>query len=215
MELFSTGGHVAYKFTTGGVNDDITVWDADDVADYDPKNPFRSKRTTYALPSYNEWYKAAYYNPADSLYYKFANGKNTMPTPVSSGIDPDTAVFSFDEFEVDAPADVHLAGGLSPYGVMGLEGNAWEWEESSFDVSTGNYNTNGSSIRGFRGGDFTSDNISSSLRRWEYPMALDSESLGFRVVRLSAGGEVPEPSMMLIGTLLGFGGIIAKRRIKK
>ncbi|MEI6525956.1 MAG: hypothetical protein WCP62_07995, partial [Planctomycetota bacterium] len=65
----STGGFAAYNFTTGGVNDDIALWTAADTLDYDAANPYRSLRATYVLPSYNEWYKAAYYNPTNSTYY--------------------------------------------------------------------------------------------------------------------------------------------------
>ncbi|MFM7926788.1 MAG: hypothetical protein ACKO9Q_03665 [Pirellula sp.] len=57
----STGGFAAYKFKTSGVNDNIALWTASDTLDYDASNPYRSKRATYVLPSYNEWYKAAYY----------------------------------------------------------------------------------------------------------------------------------------------------------
>ena len=45
-----------YKFTTGGVYDDIALWDVSETLDYDPLNPYRSKRATYVPPSYNEWY---------------------------------------------------------------------------------------------------------------------------------------------------------------
>jgi hypothetical protein len=60
----STGGSAAYKFTTSGVNDNIAVWTAADTLDYNAANPYRSVRAKYMLPSYNEWYKAAYYSPA-------------------------------------------------------------------------------------------------------------------------------------------------------
>jgi sulfatase modifying factor 1 len=120
----STGGFAAYKFTTSGVNDNIAVWTAADTLDYDAANPYRSLRATYVLPSYNEWYKAAYYNPTNSTYYDYANGSDTAPTAVASGNLNDTAVYnqSFGQ----GPADVNLAGSLSPYGVMGLGGNVFE-----------------------------------------------------------------------------------------
>ena len=140
----STGGFAAYNFTTDGVNDNIAVWTATDTLDYEATNPYRSKRATYVLPSYNEWYKAAYYNPNDSTYYDFPNGRNNAPTAVASGTTANTAVYNGQS----GPADVHQAGGLSPYGVMGLGGNVFEWEESSFDLA----NSSGSSSRGIRGG---------------------------------------------------------------
>jgi len=42
------------------------------------------------------------------------------------------------------------------------------------------------------------------------------DGLGFRVPSLpSSAAAVPEPSMMVIGTLFGLGGLMAKRRMKK
>jgi len=127
----STGGVAAYNFTTSGVNDNIAVWTSTDTADYDSSNPYRSKRAKYFLPSYNEWYKAAYYNPTNSTYYDYANGSDTAPGAVASGTTAGTAVYDGQS----GPADVNLAGGLSPYGVMGLGGNVFEWEESSGDLA--------------------------------------------------------------------------------
>jgi formylglycine-generating enzyme required for sulfatase activity len=205
----STGGFAAYNFTTGGVNDDIAVWTAADTADYDATNPYRSKRATYVLPSYNEWYKAAYYNPTNSTYYDYANGSDTAPTAVASGTTADTAVYGFQP----GPADVNLAGGLSPYGVMGLGGNVFEWDESSGDLA----NSSGSSSRGIRGGlwNSSSSTLSSSTRYSGGP-SLEDIGVGFRVASLpSSAAAVPEPSMMVIGTLFGLGGLMAKRRMKK
>ena len=207
----STGGVAAYNFTTGGVNDNIALWTASDTLDYDALNPYRSKRATYVLPSYNEWYKAAYYNPTNSTYYNFTNGSDTAPTAVASGTTAGTAVY--DGGSVTGPANVDQAGGLSPYGVMGLGGNVHEWEESSTDLA----NSSGSSFRGFRGGgwNYSSINLSSSTRGDVFP-SFEDNGIGIRVASLpSSAAAVPEPSMMVIGTLFGIGGLMAKRRMKK
>ncbi len=209
----STGGFAAYNFTTGGVYDDIELWTAADTLDYDAANPYRSLRAKYVLPSYNEWYKAAYYNPTNSTYYDFPTGSNSAPTSVASGTGTggngnNEAVYNFQ----DGPADVDKAGGLSPYGVMGLGGNANEWEESSGDLA----NSSGSSSRGIRGGDWVinSDLLSSSTRN-DFNPSSEFGSLGFRVASLSSDAVVPEPSMMVIGMVFGLGGLAAKRRLKK
>ena len=86
----STGGSAAYKFTTSGVNDNIALWGSGD-AGYDASNPYRNSLATYVLPSMDEWYKAAYYNPTTSTYFDFPNGSNTAPTAVSSGTADGTA----------------------------------------------------------------------------------------------------------------------------
>ncbi|MFN5947330.1 MAG: SUMF1/EgtB/PvdO family nonheme iron enzyme [Pirellulaceae bacterium] len=118
----STGNQAAYKFTTTGVNDNIALWASGDPG-YDASNPYRNSLAKYFLPSYNEWYKAAYFKPdsptsTSGTYYDFANGSNTAPTAVASGTADNTAVY--DQSFTQGPADVDQAGGLSPYGVMGL-----------------------------------------------------------------------------------------------
>jgi formylglycine-generating enzyme required for sulfatase activity len=166
----------------------------------------------YVLPSYNEWYKAAYYNPNDSTYYDFANGSNTAPTAVASGTTAGTAVYkqSFGQ----GPADVDEAGGFSPYGVMGLGGNVFEWEESSLDLA----NSSGSSSRGTRGGYwFNFSSFLSSSSRFDNDPSVEFNNSGFRVASLSSSpaAAVPEPGTLLLGTLLGLGGYLGKRRMKK
>ena len=207
----STGGFDAYKFTTSGVNDDIALWTTADTLDYDSANPYRSKRATYVLPSYNEWYKAAYYDPSNSTYYDYTTGSNTAPTAVASGTGAGTAVYNGQS----GPADVTQAGGLSPYGVMGLGGNVREWEESSHNLA----NSSVSSSRGIRGGYWfsISNGLSSSTRDVSGLPRFGNVDLGFRVASLSSDAPppVPEPSMMVRGMVFGLGGLAAKRRLKK
>jgi formylglycine-generating enzyme required for sulfatase activity len=207
----STGNQAAYKFAPGsGANDNISLWTSGD-AGYDVNNKYRNSLAKYFLPSYNEWYKAAYYNRTNSTYYNFANGSDTAPGAEASGTADNTAVYS--QTVAQGPADVNLAGGLSPYGVMGLGGNVWEWEESSGDLA----NSSGSSSRGIRGGHWSdsSSDLSSSARYNSVP-SVENYNFGFRVASLSSSAAaVPEPSMMVIGTLFGLGGLVAKRRMKK
>ena len=210
----STGNQAAYKFTSSGVNDNIALWQTGD-AGYDVNNKYRNSLAKYFLPSYNEWYKAAYYNPNNTTYYNFANGSDTRPTAVISGTASDTAVYAQSgEASPTGPADVNQAGGFSPYGVMGLGGNVFEWEESSFNL----LNSSGSSSRGIRGGYWFRNTfqLSSSARNNNNP-SVELGNNGFRVASLSSSAPpaVPEPSMMVIGMVFGLGGLAAKRRLKK
>jgi formylglycine-generating enzyme required for sulfatase activity len=206
----------AYKFTTTGVNDNIALWTSGDTLDYNASNQFRSARAKYFLPSMDELYKATYYNPSQGVYYDYANGKNTAPTAVASGTADDTAVYL--RTVSGSPADVDQAGGLSPYGVMGLNGNVYEKEESSFNL----LNNDPTAGRAIRGGSFVDADpfwLSSSGRlafnvSWLAPTWSDDD-VGFRVASLDQEAIVPEPSMMVIGTLFGLGGLVAKRRRKK
>ena len=202
----------AYKFLSNDVDANITLWTDSDTLDYDPLNPYRSKRATYALPSCDEWYKAAYYDPTAKLYYNFPLGDDSIPTPVASGTANNTAVYN--QTREQGPADVNRAGGKSPYGVMGLGGNVFEWEESSYDT----LNSSVDSSRGIRGGHWSDGifGLSSTIRSNPLPFE-QYDFVGFRVLTLSPSSPpaVPEPSMMVIGTLFGAGGLLAKRRIKK
>jgi len=206
----STGNQAAYKFASGSdIAANIELWTSGE-AGYDVNNKYRNSLAKYVLPSYNEWYKAAYYNPTNSTYYDFPNGSDTRPTAVTGGTGPNTAVYTQSgEASPTGPADVDQAGGLSPYGVMGLGGNAREWQESSFDLA----NSSVSSSRGSRGGSwlFAPGNLSSRNLPNNDP-SFEFYLIGFRVAMVQ---PVPEPSMMVIGMVFGLGGLAAKRRMKK
>jgi hypothetical protein len=96
---------------------------------------------------------------------------------------------------------------------MGLGGNVFEWEESSFDLA----NSSNSSSRVFRGGGWVNDSsdLSSSTRYEVFLPTAGGGLIGFRVASLSSDAAIPEPSMMVIGTLFGLGGLMAKRRMKR
>ena len=203
----STGGTEAYQFTTGGVNDDIALWSSADAWQLGGENRFRHKDAQYWLPSMDEWYKAAYYDPTSSTYFGFPTGGSTAPTAVASGTTAGTAVYAGAAAD---PADITQAGGLSPFGIMGLGGNVFEWEETTLDLTNGL----GSSSRGVRGGLWSSGsgNLSSSPRFSNTP-AVGSGGVGFRVASLSSTAAVPEPgsfALFLTG-LAGLGWCSRKR----
>ena len=109
------------------------------------------------------------------------------------------------------PADINLAGGLSPYGVMGMNGNIMEWEESSFDLT----NSDPTLPRAFRVGNWAEGgSLHKNQSRGFYGPNQGGFLIGFRVASLTSegGGEVPEPSSMVIGALLGLGGVLARKR---
>lgn len=207
----STGGFAAYKFTTSDVNDNIALWTAADTLDFDSSNPFRSKRTNYVLPTINEWYKAAYFNPLTSTYFDFPNGLNTPPTAVAGGTTADTAVH--EQPVSQGPATINNAGGLSPFGVMGLGGNVFEWNETESDL----VNDNSSSARVLRGGAWfnTDGTLSSSFRLFLDP-ANENPIVGFRVASLSSSAVVPEPGSLAIWGMICMSGLLyGGRRVRK
>ena len=188
----SQGYHEAYKFSTSGANDNIEVWAAGD-AGYDALNPFRNSLAVYVLPNIDEWYKAAYYDPVADVYYRYATGSNSAPVSVASGTAPGTAVYARPYLVSGTVfADVESAGGLSPYGVMAMSGNAHELMETEYDLQ----NDTPSAKRTYRGGWMASnsENITSDFYLSISPS--DGQG-GLRVAMMS---PVPEP---------GFSGILA------
>jgi formylglycine-generating enzyme required for sulfatase activity len=150
-------------------------------------NLYRNANCVYFLPSENEWYKAAYYDPAKNGgtggYWQYPTGSDSAPTAVGSGTNPGTAVYN--QPWGNGPASVFQTGGLSPYGTMGQGGNVWQWEESAWD---GN-NDVAQEARGLCGGYCGLDSavfLQSSFRDTYYFYYPDYEypyCFGFRVAR--------------------------------
>ena len=202
----STGHQAAYNLTYSGGAYTQALWQSGDSG-YDASNPFRNSLALFVLPSENEWYKAAYYNPANSSYNLYPTG-NSEPTAVASGTVANTAVFSGNDVNPRQPASVTQAGGLSPYGTMGQGGNIHQWEESAFTAA----NTDPAVGRVIRGGSW--GDISYFLQS-SYPYyfapSLQSSAIGFRVAEV---GAVPEPSTYALFGLGAIGILIALRRKK-
>jgi len=187
----SSGYAAAYQFDTAGGNDNIALWEVGD-AGYNASNPFRNSNAHYFLPSEDEWYKAAYYDPNANSglggYWNYATGSDTAPTAVASGTASGTAVYNGQA----GPADITNAGGLSAYGTMAQNGNVWEWGENGFTAP----NDSAGESRVIRGGNWLnlSNSLSSSLRSFFSPTN-EGSSIGFRVA------AVPEPSSLLLSAL--------------
>ena len=196
----STGHQAAYNLTYSGGAYTMALWQSWDDG-YDPNNLYRNKNALYVLPSENEFYKAAYYDPS-------ANGGtgsyNLYPTgsgvsACASGTAANTAVYNQPTYYPynAGPASVYAAGGLSSYGTMGQGGNVWGWEESAYSGA----NTDPYGDRGFRGGEWGSPSyeLQSSSRYHYAPPDWVATGVGFRVA------AVPEPSTY---ALLGLGLVI-------
>jgi len=193
-----SGSTPAYNFDSNG---NFQLWQSGD-AGFNPNNLYRNSQAKYFLPSVDEWYKAAYYDPTDEIYYNFATGSDSLPTAVASGTAAGTAVHS--QF-VGGPADITQAGGLSPYGTIGQGGNVFEWEETDFDL----VNDSSSDARGRRGGSFADDAefLNASLRISGGPFS-ETFSTGFRVA-----STIPEPTSLLVGAFASVGLLMRRRRL--
>ena len=196
--LNTSKGHTpAYKFN----GSTFELWQSGD-AGYSAANPFRNSQAFYLLPSADEWYKAAYYDPAAGVYYNFPTGSDAAPKAVYGGTESGTAVYDHDINQ--GSADINLAGGISPFGTVGQGGNVEEWEETEFDL----VNDSSSSFRGFRGGSWASGSsfyLEARLRRRGDP-TIESGQIGFRVA------SIPEPSSLALSVFVAIVLMIVKHQ---
>jgi formylglycine-generating enzyme required for sulfatase activity len=169
----------------------------------------------FYIPSENQWYKAAYYKggSTNAGYWTYGTQSNSDPTFVTASGTGDGSAGNSGNFanyvsggdwnsQNGNVTTVGTNGGPSAYGAFDMTGNVGEWND--LDRT--------SSSRGNRGGDWNNGivNQTSSSRSVNAANG-ESNRLGFRL----ASEHVPEPSMMVIGTLFGLGGLAAKRRRKK
>jgi len=130
------------------------------------------KAVKWVLPSENEWYKAAYYDPDKSGgagYWQYAARSDSAPAAnINSGVVSDVGSFKV----------------ASAYGTFDQNGNMWEWNETrSYDGNCG--------VRG--GSWYIKDKASyllSSARWVSNPPTFKFANYGFRVVAL--GGSESE-----------------------
>lgn len=132
------------------------------------------------VPSEDEWYKAAYYDPIAKVYYDYPVGSDTKTTCTEPGSVPNTAICEgvMDDIAGVGFIDVgSYTGSASPNGTFDQGGNALEWTDTIW-----------SNARAIRGGTFAhrADDLAASVR-YHFTPAREIYSFGFRVASL------PEP----------------------
>jgi hypothetical protein len=190
----SKGYQAAYSIT----GNTLQLWD---VSSSTGSNRFRNINTHYFLPSIDEWFKAAFYNPSNNSYSNYATGSNSLPTSITGGIISSSAVYNLSESS--GPADVNSCGGYSFFGTMGQSGNACEILETANDGVNDVANEN----RMKRGGSWYFNNFLASNVTGEFFTAPNAEwaDQGFRVA------SVPEPSALSL-LAIGLGALAMMRR---
>jgi formylglycine-generating enzyme len=164
----------------------------------------------YWIPTNNEWYKAAYYDPnkPGGAGYWFYPTKSNASNPPSNVLDP-AGKNNANFFDLDGtgnhrhtlnPANTTPVGAFadspSPYGTFDQGGNVHQWTE---DIS--------SSKRVLRGGSFGAplEFLASSTRFICNP-TWEANGIGFRVA------SVPEPSTLALLLSATLGGLLWWRR---
>jgi formylglycine-generating enzyme required for sulfatase activity len=158
----------------------------------------------WAIPTEDEWYKAAYFDATNDVYYEYPTGSDDEPSHELIDPDPGNNATMADETynlaTVGAPHYRTEVGAhensASPYGTFDQGGNVWEWTEA-VPYATVNW-------RGVRGGAYNQRHFYLKTT-WGEARSADTEDAvtGFRVV------QVPEPGVTV---LLAMGGVTLLRR---
>ncbi len=165
----------------------------------------RNPGATWFLPSEDEWYKAAYYDPTLNSnaggYFDYATRSDVAPIAELPAGGINSA--NYGQVVGNTTAVGAYTSALSPYGTYDQSGNLGEWNETIID-----------SNRGIRGGSFnilSTDYLSSSFRGGADPTLVFSLE-GFRVASLSSPASVPEPGSLAVWAVLGGIGLCWRRR---
>jgi formylglycine-generating enzyme required for sulfatase activity len=170
---------------------------------------------TVYLPSEDEWYKAAYYDPTPGAgggdnYWTYATQSDTVPTVASADYftgditnpGANVANYNYGAGWNDLDGNVTTVGSAaanSYFGTADQAGNVFEWNDAIIS----------STSRGLRGGSWNSDSIflAASIRALNTP-SNEFKDVGFRV----ASVPVPEPSAFLVSMLLVSAFLTRRRR---
>ena len=167
----------------------------------------RNTGATYFIPTEDEWYKAAYYDPTLNSgaggYWSYPTKSNSTPSNALSGSGSNNANCFMSGYS-DPTNYLTPVGAFTdspgPYGTYDMGGNVYQWNEANI----------GGSSRGLRGGSFNNspNGLASADRVGGDPTGEIYDVIGFRVA------SVPEPSSitLVVAGALGFAGVLLHRR---
>ncbi len=166
--------------------------------------------TIYFLPTEDEWYKAAYYDPnkpGGPGYWDYPTKHDApnKPDGIDSAVDTVFDSVFLDSYNKGGPNEIDNAGVFSAYGTMGQGGNVWEWNETDM--------WGDGSVRGVRGGYWWAGDFAlrSNYRHTAGFHANETDGFGFRVGSIEA---VPEPGSAAACIAMVLTGLSLRRRRK-
>jgi formylglycine-generating enzyme required for sulfatase activity len=163
----------------------------------------RNAGAKYFIPSTNEWYKAAYYNPSSGTYSTYATQSNLAPSNslvlVANDANYNNGGYT-DSTNILTPVG-YFSTSPSYYGTFDQSGDIWNWTDA---IVAGTY-------RSWRGGIWDGSAAymaSSSAGNYGYPASGSDGGVGFRVA------SVPEPGSIAL-LLAAAGGLLIWRVRRK
>ncbi|MEW6536614.1 MAG: SUMF1/EgtB/PvdO family nonheme iron enzyme [Candidatus Auribacterota bacterium] len=153
---------------------------------------YRQPTADVFLPSADEWYKAAFYDPNTGVYFTYAIGDYTITTSEANYAN-----------SVGTTTEVGSYATPSPNDTFDQNGNVWEWNDTLLMSS------DGIDFRDVFGGGWTSnvtflDNTVTDSGKFFDPIK-DREHLGFRIASVltfdNGGVPIPEPSTIILGLI--------------
>ena len=185
----------------------------------DPSSIVRLAGANYWLPSENEWYKAAYYDPNKGGlgiggYWDYATGSDSLPSATTPEGDTGNSANYYDgRGYIDTTYFSTEVGAYdeseSPYGTYDQSGNVHEWTETLF--ADGIY-----SVCGGAWGDSTAA-MHATGRNYSNVPTYEDFLIGFRIASdyTGDGGSSAIPEPMSIGLLVtGLIGLVYRKRNK-
>lgn len=169
------------------------------------------------LPTEDEWYKAAYYDPTkggSGGYWMYPTNSDSAPGNMI-GVGANQAnylhdgVYSVTQSATYSASQNYLTDGgvynnsAGYYGTHDQAGNLWEWNETLVSDSS----------RGLRGGAWSYDDHDMiSTYRYSDDPSVPTPFYGFRVAALVPAPVVPEPSALQMILMLGGVAWLLRRR---
>lgn len=149
---------------------------------YDPANGWAGNLSAngFRLPTEEEWYKAAAWDADTQSFFTYGTSSNQLADGQANYLN------SGDSSETEPVQTVANVGSTaaSPYGLVHMSGNAWEWCHGFLDATGSDEDVDPHAVRGGGWGNLKEDVRTSSRCGFKPGMAVGT--VGFRVVTTAA-----------------------------